>query len=91
MRAAVREWLGKRPGRQMLLLLDEADAFFEKDRLAGFNVTSALRDLTVETDRRFKPVFAGLRNVQKLARDPNSPIAHLGAPLVVGPLLRGEE
>lgn len=90
-RAAVREWVGKRPGRKMLLLLDEADAFFEKDRQAGFTVTSALRDLTVETDRRFKPVFAGLRNVQKLARDPNSPIAHLGAPLVVGPLLRGEE
>ncbi|TPG53110.1 hypothetical protein EAH89_17470 [Roseomonas nepalensis] len=90
-RTAVREWLDKRPGRQMLMLLDEADAFFEKDRQAGFTVTSALRDLTVDTDRRFKPVFAGLRNVQKLARDPNSPIAHLGAPLVVGPLLRGEE
>ena len=90
-RAAIRAWLDGRPNRRLLLLLDEADAFFEKDREDEFSVTTVLRDLTVETDRRFKPVFAGLRNVQKLARDPNSPIAHLGMPLVVGPMLRGEE
>lgn len=90
-RAGIKEWLDARPGRRLLLLLDEADAFFEKDREGKFGVTTVLRDLTVETDRRFKPVFAGLRNVQKLARDANSPIAHLGVPLVVGPMLRGEE
>lgn len=90
-RRAVRDWLEAKKERRILLLLDEADAFFTRDREAGFAVTSALRDLSVETDRRFKPVFAGLRNVQKLASDPNSPLAHLGMPLVVGPLLRGEE
>ena len=90
-RKAVRDWLDGDATRQILLLLDEADEFFNKDRVNGFAVTAALRDLAVDTDRRFKPVFAGLRNVQKLARDPNSPLAHLGMPLVVGPLLRGEE
>jgi len=90
-RASVGSWLDGKPTRRILLLLDEADEFFVKDRANGFQVTEALRTLSVERDRRFKPVFAGLKNVQKLARDPNTPLAHLGTPLVVGPLLRGEE
>jgi hypothetical protein len=90
-RTAVLDWLEKKNTRRILLLLDEADEFFVKDRANKFPVTEALRTLTMECDRRFKPVFAGLRNVQKLARDPNSPLAHLGTPLVVGPLIRGQE
>ena len=90
-RSKVLDWLTKHPDRNILLLLDEADGFFAKDRLDRFQVTEALRTLAVDSDRRFKPVFAGLRNVQKLARDPNSPLAHLGQPLAVGPLIRGQE
>jgi hypothetical protein len=90
-RSQVLDWLGKNPAKSILLLLDEADGFFAKDRADRFQVTEALRTLSVDSDRRFKPVFAGLRNVQKLARDPNSPLAHLGQPLVVGPLIKGQE
>ena len=90
-RAQILAWLDANPGQRVLLLLDEADNFFIKDREQRFAVTEMLRTLSVERDRRFKPIFAGLRNVQKLARDPNSPLAHLGQPMVIGPLLRGAE
>ncbi len=90
-RSAVIAWLDEKPARRILLLLDEADEFFVKDRQNGFPVTELLRTLAVDRDRRFKPVFAGLKNVQKLVRDPNSPLAHLGTPRVVGPLIRGQE
>lgn len=93
---AVRNWLNDVPARRIILLLDEADEFFRNDRegsatSAPFAVTRALSELANNTSRRFKPVFAGLRNVQKLARDPNSPLAHLGTPRVIGPLMRGQE
>lgn len=90
-RKQVIDWLDGNASRRILLLLDEADAFFAADRRRMFAVTEALRTLSVITERRFKPVFAGLHNVQKLARDPNSPLAHLGQPVVVGPLIRGRE
>jgi len=94
--AAVRNWLNGGPARRIILLLDEADEFFRSDRegsttSAPFAVTRALSELANNTNRRFKPVFAGLRNVQKLARDPNSPLAHLGTPRVIGPMMRGQE
>lgn len=44
-----------------------------------------------ETNRRFKVVFAGLHNVQRAARDPNTPLGHLGAPVCIGPLLDNRE
>ncbi len=93
---SVRKWLDDVPARRIILLLDEADEFFRSDREGDaisppFAVTRALSELTNNTNRRFKPVFAGLRNVQKLARDPNSPLAHLGTPRVIGPLMRGQE
>jgi len=44
-----------------------------------------------DTDRRFKVVFAGLHNVQRVARDPNTPVAHLGTPVCIGPLLDSGE
>jgi hypothetical protein len=91
--AAIRAWLAAVPARRIILLLDEADEFFRNDRdsFASFSVTRALSELANQTNRRFKPVFAGLRNVQKVARDPNSPLAHLGTPRVIGPLMRGQE
>jgi hypothetical protein len=88
-RSQVLQWLAEHPSRRILLLLDEADSFFAQDREASFPVTEVLRTMSVETDRRFKPVFAGLRNVQQLARDPKAPFAHMGKALVVGPLIRG--
>src|SRR5262249_30702522 len=87
----VTAWLDGSPDRSILLLLDEADKFFKEDQSKGYRVTEQLRSLAEKTRRRFKPVFAGLENVQRMARDPNHPIAQLGQPLLIGPLLRGAE
>jgi len=84
-------WLEGNADRSILLLLDEADKFFKEDQANNYHVTEQLRGLAERTGRRFKPVFAGLENVQRMARDPNNPIAQLGLPLLIGPLLRREE
>ena len=90
-RRRVVEWLEADPQRRILLLLDEADAFLEQDSVAtarhSFPVVSGLKGLMDDTNRRFKVVFAGLHNVQRAARDPNTPVAHLGTPVNIGPLL----
>ena len=46
-----------------------------------------IKRLMDATGRRFKVVFSGLHNVQRSARDPNTPFAHLGEPLRIGPML----
>lgn len=89
---AVSRWLGQR-GNRMLFLLDEADAFLEADRKQGqgYPVLLKLKQLMDKTERRFKVVFAGLHNVQRTSREANTPLAHLGRPLCIGPLLEGGE
>jgi hypothetical protein len=85
-------WLQKEPRRRILLLLDEADAFlFQDSRERQYATLAKLKDLMDRTDRRFKVVLAGLHNVQRGARDVNTPIAHMGQPICVGPLLAGGE
>ena len=71
---------------QILLLLDEADNFLNHDSKRGFKVVTALRKLMVESERRFKVVFAGLNHVQRFQSLPNQPLAHFGVPILVGPL-----
>lgn len=88
----VKSWLDEGDQRRIVLLLDEADGFLEQDSKAGdkghgFHVLSRLKGLMDNSDRRFKVVFAGLHNVQRAAKDYNTPIAHLGKPLNIGPLL----
>jgi hypothetical protein len=90
-RKEVRDWLNAHPEHSILLLLDEADKFFKEDQANRYRITEELRALSEDTRRRFKPVFAGLENVQRMARDPNNPIAQLATPLPIGPLLRGAE
>jgi len=88
--AEIREWLSASPRRRILLLLDEADAFLEGDAREGkYGQVSMLKGLMDDTERRFKVVFAGLHNVQRTSRSVNSPLAHLGEPVCIGPL--GEE
>ncbi len=85
-------WLEHDPRRRILLLLDEADAFLLQDsRENHYETLDSLKGLMDGTGRRFKIVLAGLHNVQRSARDVNSPIAHLGQPLCVGPLLQDGE
>ena len=76
---------------RVLLLLDEADRFFEQDRHGDFAETRRLKELMEQTERRFKVVFAGLHNVLRMTENANHPLAHLGEPIKVGPLLEGQE
>ncbi len=84
----VKTWLGADAQRRLVLLLDESDEFFDADATTGFATTTRLRDLMNSTERRFKPVFAGLHQVQRFAQLPNQPLAaaHFGDALAIGPL-----
>ena len=44
-----------------------------------------------ETGRKFKVVFAGLHNVLRTTEQANHPLAHLGEPICLGPLLSNGE
>jgi hypothetical protein len=72
--------------RRVIILFDEADNFLDADARDNFKVTESLRTLMVDTQRRFKVVFAGLHNVQRFQALPNQPLAHFGTPIVIGPL-----
>jgi hypothetical protein len=93
--AEIQAWLKVHPQRRILLLLDEADGFLSQeatDSGNSFQTLTRLKNLMETTERRFKVVFAGLHNVQRTARDINTPLAHLGTPVCIGPMLGdGEE
>lgn len=74
------------PGRRVLVLLDEADNFLNADAKENFRIVEELRRLMVDTERRFRVIFAGLHNVQRFGLSPNQPLAHFGRPVMVGPL-----
>ena len=82
----IREVMAEQPKRRVLMLFDEADNFLDADAEYRFQVVEGLRTLMLDTQRRFKVVFAGLHNVQRFQGIPNQPLAHFGAPLLVGPL-----
>jgi hypothetical protein len=88
---AIRDFVLKGGDRRVLLLLDEADRFFEKDSHADFVETRRLKQLMETTDRRFKVVFAGLHNVLRMTEQANHPLAHLGEPIRIGPLIEEGE
>ena len=83
----VRKWLDEDSDRRILLLVDEADDFLEADERQRYRVLNEIKRLMERTDLRFKVVFAGLHNVQRKAQDPNTPFAHLGKPIRIGPML----
>lgn len=87
----IKIWLDVDIQRRILLLLDEADNFLEADGKEGFQRCDELRKLMLETNRRFKVVFAGLHNVQRTTRLENHPLAHFGEPICIGPLLNNGE
>lgn len=86
-----RSVLEAEPQRRILLLLDEADSFFEGDGRNDFIETRRLKELMTATNLRFKVVFAGLHNVLRTTERANHPLAHLGEPIKVGPLLAAQE
>lgn len=88
----VGDWLAGDTGRHLLLLLDESDAFLDQDSRprAGdkgqFKNVYMLKNLMNHSERRFKPVFAGLHQVQRFHKESNGPMAHVGTEIPVGPL-----
>lgn len=86
---AIRHWLDGKESRRLLLLLDEADSFLEKESRgapSGFRNIGPLKGLFDDTEGRFKPVFAGLHKVQRLQNIANTPLAHGGRDVLIGPL-----
>lgn len=79
---------------RLLILLDEADNFLERDALnssrSTFAESSRLKAL-MERNRSIKVVFAGLHNVLRTTSQSNHPLAHLGEPIRIGPFIRREE
>ncbi len=84
---SVRRWLGQDDDCRILLLLDEADAFLAADIENDFSVSTHLKGLMDVTQRKFKVVLCGLHNVLRNTERANHPLAHLGEPICVGPLL----
>jgi hypothetical protein len=87
------EWLNSDDGNRLLLLLDEADNFLTADSQAGrgaasgeFPTLQRLKGLMAASGRRFKAVFAGLHQVQRFHDSSNTPVAHGGNDILVGPL-----
>ena len=87
----VNGWLDAHKDGRILLLLDEADAFLAKDLEGDFRVSTRLKGLMDETERRFKVVLCGLHNVLRNTERANHPLAHFGEPVCVGPLLNNGE
>ena len=84
---SINHWLNERAVRRILLLVDEADAFLEADRTRGHRVLEGLKRLMEDSERRFKVIFSGLHDVQRASNDPNTPLAHLGDAIRIGPML----
>ncbi|MEV4252898.1 hypothetical protein AB0J52_06980, partial [Spirillospora sp. NPDC049652] len=83
----MRDWSESNPHQQLLILLDEADDFLNRDAAQGrFRDVGALRDLMHDTDRRIKVVWAGLHQTVRFHRLPNQPLPHLGGQIAIGPL-----
>jgi hypothetical protein len=89
----ITQWLDGEPSNQLLVLLDEADNFLTADSNWGdpsdrgsFPVLQALKGLMEHSDRRFKVVFAGLHQVQRFHDTSNTPVAHGGDDILIGPL-----
>ncbi|WP_040795458.1 AAA family ATPase [Nocardia higoensis] len=90
----IREWLAADDSNRLLLLLDEADNFLTADsrhgrntgKSAEFPTLQGLKKLMESSNRRLKPVFAGLHQVQRFQDLPNTPIGHGGQEILIGPL-----
>ncbi|MFH8448323.1 hypothetical protein ACH4CD_03715 [Streptomyces fungicidicus] len=91
---AVQQWIEAGPGRRVLVLADEADAFLTADAQAvytgggqsTFRTVKRLQRLMETTNRSFKVVFAGLHQVQRFNHLTNVVTAHGGPGILVGPL-----
>lgn len=86
--ADIKRWIMERPNRQVLCLLDETDNFLAFEAKNDFPNLMHIKGLMEDTSRAFKAVFAGLHHVQRMFKSSNSPLAHFGSAICVGPLNR---
>ena len=84
----IQSWVSRNPNGRIICMFDEADNFMTQDTRGDYPQLSKLKELMEKTQRAFKVVFAGLHNVQRMNKQPNSPLWHLGEPICIGPLNR---
>lgn len=90
-RKAIQMWLNEDKGRRIYLMLDEADQLLFQD--INQDIEKSSKNLTVfknimdDTGGRFKVIFAGLHNVKRSAKNPNTAIARFGRPICIGPFV----
>ena len=82
----LRRLMQQRPELRIAFLFDEADAFLDADLRSDFTEVHRLKRIVESSRWRFRVIFAGLHSVQRFERLKNQPFAHLGPPVVVGPL-----
>jgi hypothetical protein len=85
----IRRWLAADQSRSFLMLIDECDSFIEEEAKTNkFQDFMLLYNLMQETQHRFKIVLAGLNNLLRYTRSPNTPLSQIdrGA-LNIGPLM----
>ena len=86
--SGVQAWLDADPRRRLLVLMDEADQFFEADA-PHFLETTRLKSLGQQSNGRVKVVFAGLHSRAAVREDgpATPPFGHMAQrPTVIGPL-----
>jgi hypothetical protein len=85
LREGVLAWLAEDDERRLLVLLDEVDGFLRSDA-PRFQTVDFFKSLFQDSERRAKPVFAGLQGVQRFMAIENNPFPHLGRHISIGPL-----
>ncbi|NEJ95410.1 hypothetical protein [Rhizobium ruizarguesonis] len=85
------EFLAKNPLSRIIILIDEADYILKSEIQSEYpNIVPIKTRLMEPTNYRCKFVFAGLHNVQRTARSPNSPLLHFGKAIQIGPLYQSD-
>jgi hypothetical protein len=88
------DWLNEPRGggrRRVLIALDDADAFVAADAAAGYPQLRRLGLLLKRLGRLVRVVIGGTRGVQRLSRDPASPVAEIADIARLGFTIAGED
>ncbi|WP_177428225.1 ATP-binding protein, partial [Candidatus Venteria ishoeyi] len=84
-------WFDENKEGRILLFLDESDSFLEQDAELEWKHLLPLKGLMEKTNKRFKVIFSGLHDVKRTNEIPNNPLAHLGNPICIGPMIGDDE
>lgn len=86
-----KEWFDKNNEARIILFLDESDKFLDQDTEKDWQHILLLKGLMEKTNKRFKIILAGMHNVRRTNAISNSPLAHFGNPICIGPMLNKDE